>query len=473
MESRMFDHQLINSMRLLLLSICFTLAGLSSVAQEKISISGQVTDKESKKAIPGVHIWSPELSKGAYTSKQGQFVIKVPVDSSATLEFSSIGYKKKVVKLSELDMQTASDGNVILNVALEFDVIMMGGVEISTAPDTVFGSKEYHVADFCWKDEFMILLVFEKEQRWKKESESDITLYKNCALVLLDRFDHELHQLTLDVKALRFYTDFMDEIFLISQNKKQLVSVFDKRMYLSEVGEDDFKAFIEPVRDSIGGQLFVSSYNPDYPAFEYYTVNLEDSSIHTLRYIVDKPLLAMFRSEFKYLDNRGKLEAFRYEVQHGVDKEIVAGFMSGFPNSLYYESLYAPLFVHNDTITILDHYTDHLYKFDDSQNLLDSVAINYHKVDKKTQWDKKVIQDEESGRLYVVFKRGGWYLLGELNNSTGEIVKSFKIHYRYSENIRIKNGWAYYVYRPFESSQKKFLYKEEIWNNAEIPVSGM
>jgi hypothetical protein len=31
-----------------------------------------------------------------------------------------------------------------------------------------------------------------------------------------------------------------------------------------------------------------------------------------------------------------------------------------------------------------------------------------------------------------------------------------------ADRIKIKDGYAYYIYRPFESTQEKFLYREVI-----------
>ena len=40
---------------------------------------------------------------------------------------------------------------------------------------------------------------------------------------------------------------------------------------------------------------------------------------------------------------------------------------------------------------------------------------------------------------------------------TGEINEKVKLHYKYVEKIRVHNNKVYYVYRPFESIQKRFL----------------
>ena len=51
-------------------------------------------------------------------------------------------------------------------------------------------------------------------------------------------------------------------------------------------------------------------------------------------------------------------------------------------------------------------------------------------------------------------------------NTTWETLGNFKMFHRYPENLVIKDGEVFYIYRPFESPQKKFLYSEDIYLKA-------
>ena len=50
----------------------------------------------------------------------------------------------------------------------------------------------------------------------------------------------------------------------------------------------------------------------------------------------------------------------------------------------------------------------------------------------------------------------------QIKYRTGLIGKTTKLKFRFIENIKIEKGYVYYIYRPFESSQKRFLYKEKL-----------
>jgi tRNA A58 N-methylase Trm61 len=81
------------------------------------------------------------------------------------------------------------------------------------------------------------------------------------------------------------------------------------------------------------------------------------------------------------------------------------------------------------------------------------------------EWEQQLLKDFCNNKLYGVFLRTGRHYLKELNTQTGEICSVFLINYRYPEKIKVHNGFVYYIYRPFESTQTRFLYKEPVITN--------
>ena len=92
--------------------------------------------------------------------------------------------------------------------------------------------------------------------------------------------------------------------------------------------------------------------------------------------------------------------------------------------------------------------------------MLDSIPITYHLKSKNEKWSQPLIQDEKEKDIFVLFNSGGFYIIKKIDN--GKVNKGFKLTNRYVENIKIYDGYVYYVYRPYESIQKKFIYKEKI-----------
>lgn len=439
---------------------------LQAWSQQKIEWSGRVLDSESNEPVVNAHISFGTTNKGAYANSNGEFSVKLDLEKTHYVEFSSIQHQMKTIQLDEKFISKISNHKIHLDVFLEQSTTTLPGVYVTTKPDTVFKSIKYNVADFCFVDDNMLLLVYEKEKRWKKESESKITLYQGCRLILQDSTGIVLDSLTLVSLAKSFYTGYLDDVFLECKNDRYKVIIEKEQLGIIPMEEEEFNNYFKPIIDSIGNLIYMSSFDPSYPAFEYIVYNTLDSSYNTLHYIIDEGTMEMFRSEYKYLDPRGKLEAFRYELETNIDKEIVAAYMTGFSKTPYYNELFAPIFFHNDTVMIFDHHHDKIFKYDSHNDLVDSVLISYHQTQRRSEWRRKLVQDESNGSMYAVFKRNGYHYLKRINVETGNTEQSFKLHYKHVENIRVKNGEVYYVYRPFESSQKKFLYKELVWDNS-------
>jgi hypothetical protein len=171
----------------------------------------------------------------------------------------------------------------------------------------------------------------------------------------------------------------------------------------------------------------------------------------------------LYRSEFKYVSPKEKLWAYRQELKTGIDNEVWVGATS-FTNSLYYEPLYAPLFVKEDTVLIFDHYNDMLFKVNSKLQKIDSTAITYHKFKEGKNWEQPLLKDKGEQKVFALFERGGYYYLKRINLTNGQTKTAFKLYYRFVEQSKVKNGYAYYIYRPLESTQRKFLYRELIVN---------
>jgi len=411
----------------------------------------KVVDAENGQPISNVSIQHVSGGKIYYTGSGGQITLNIPSQPPRVV-IRHLAYHGKTVDL------VAGKKNEI---KLEPSSVQLPTATVSeNLPDTVFGSTEYHVADFCFGPLGMYLLTYEKEQRWKKENQADLTLYKGCRLILLGLNGQEEANIKVPDDAIGFYEDFPGDIFL--QFRKGIFAIeSDKQnLELALVDPELFAQWIEPVIDTLGHLICFSDFKSSYPAFEYSVLDTRDTTMHHLRGIADKELMVQFRSEFKWLPTRAKLDAFKLERQTGIDKEIIAAYMTGFPESVYFESLYAPLFVRNDTVLIFDHYSEKLY-FHQGVQTVDSLRLVHHKFrNGGLKWQKKLIKDELSGEIYALYSKGKDGYLMRIDLTTGEPCDRTKLHHPYPENIKVHGGEAFFIYRPFGSLQKRFLYKQ-------------
>lgn len=456
--------------RLLLISLLCLV--FQNIKGQKYIWEGTLSDSETSKIISNASLAQENSNFGLISNSKGEFKIKFD-NCQNSFVISHLSYKVKYVDWSPSDFkkQVNASGEIEYylkrNIQLDPRSINIGNVQVYASPnppDTIYGIEQYNVGDFAFlNDGHSLLMAYEKEKRWKREGESKKSLYSGCRLILLDGNNKELDSYSMgDQVCESLYTEFLGEVFLKTKSQYFLIKIINSDITLESIKTSDFEEIIKPVVDTIGDLVYLSSYAEDYPAFEYYVFNKKDSTVRTLQWIVDQPLMDLFRSEYKYMDGRSKLEAYRYELKTGIEKEIVAAYMTGFTNDIYYQSLYAPIFIHDDTITVFDHYEDKMITYDSKNNSIDSTLISYHKTGRKKEWQDQMIQDEVSGEIYAIFLKNGYYYLKQINKQTGMVENPFKLFYKFSENIKVKNGYVYYIYRPFESSQKKFLYRERI-----------
>src|SRR5690606_31960360 len=165
------------------------------------------------------------------------------------------------------------------------------------------------------------------------------------------------------------------------------------------------------------------------------------------------------RSEYKYMSGRDKVIAMDLELETGIDREIIAGHMTGFYDNIYFSVPYAPLFVVNDTILIFDHTTERIRRFDRDLSSLDEIPMTHHN---DRSWKKVVLQDPATKRIYSLHTKGSRTSVREIDLSTGEMGRSFTLIHPFPEEVKIHDGHVWYVYRPYGSTQRRTLYREHL-----------
>ncbi|MEN9700049.1 MAG: hypothetical protein RLZZ301_1247 [Bacteroidota bacterium] len=332
-------------------------------------------------------------------------------------------------------------------------------VSAVSKPDTVFESKIYSVADFeLLENDQLLLLTYDKQ------------LQKGAQLQLFDT-EKVCAAKELPEQANYLVRDYQGNVHVVCQAHVWGVRVDSASLELGEIPKDYFFKYIAPIIDTNALKVYFSNYNAYYPAFDYYIFNRSDSSYKTILQIKDDFMMELYRSEIKWVDVRTKLWAKNKAQEIGLDAEVIIG-AKFFTQSLYYKEVYAPMFQRNDSIFIFDYPKDLLRIYNANGLLLTEVPIHHHYQAKETGFQRQLIQDRKTGGIYAVYQREGSCFLGLVNCQTGAVSAQYKLGFRYVDKIRVHNNQAYYIYRPFESTQKKFLYKERIpFNLPLIPSS--
>ncbi len=409
-------------------------------------ITGKVTNEQGE-PIEDVYIYVSNNPKSTTRSNsEGMYSLKVEMNTKTQLIFRHVGYRTTRIYLSKQDFDK---DQIVQNISLQVNTLKEKVIYAKEKPETVFGSETTSIADYEFVENHLVVLAYDK------------SLKKDGYLQLASKNNELISETKTPNKPKRLFKDFENRLYLITEYSVYTISIFQNEFRLRPVNKDDFYKFTARIIDTTAHHFLYSDYNPNYPAFNYYSQELRDTATKTIHRVKNEFMMDLYRAEYKYAPNKEKLWAYRQELITGIDKEIWIG-AANFTQSIYYEPLYAPLFVNKDTTLIFDHYSDYLYKIDQNFNKIDSIPIYYHKQKEKKNWEQPLIKDKEEHKLYVLFLKNGFYYLKPVNLSNGSTYVSFKLANKYVENVKVENGYVYYIYRPYESSQKKYLYREVI-----------
>ncbi|UKN02128.1 hypothetical protein K6119_01180 [Paracrocinitomix mangrovi] len=434
----------------LLLFLIISLASLTNA--QKITIYGDVVDVEGDPGVAVRYYFKNNPSKKFKTKVDGKFSIQLDLNEYDTLKFESVQFDPYAEFIGKRSHKRALKNNDSLYIKIVMpDRLQEIFTVRPTVPDTLFGTQEYSVEDYEFMpDGRMILLTYEK------------TLSKGAILRLLDDEFNEIDKQYVVGEAVELSKDYRGNVHLINEERIYLIKVIenDIRTYLEN--RDYYFKYIAPIIDTIGDNIYFSNYSDLYPAFDYFEFNLKDSTYKVMLQIEDTLMMELYRSEFKYVDVRTKLWAHQKQIETGIDKEIWVG-ATVFTNSVYYEPLYAPLFkIDGDSILVFDHYKNKMFKYTPNEGFVDSTRITYHLQSRKSGWEQPLLKDKTNGKVYAMFQKSGYTYLSEIDKYTGQVNKSFKLFFKYVDRIQIIDDQVFYIYRPFESIQKKYVYREKL-----------
>lgn len=370
-------------------------------------------------------VYFTEIQHGYYNSSKVKFTLSKASKDLDTTKLEVILKKSKIHEIQEV-------------------IAAAPGV-----PVVVFSSDKYSVSDFeMLPNAEILLLVYPK------------TLAKGGELMLI-KGSEILKTFQVKEKPIELIHDFRGNPHIVCESGVYGVQRKEGEIGISTYDKAYFMKYIFPIVDTAYSKLYFSTYNKDYPAFDYFAFDQIDSAYTKIAAIKDDLMMELYRSEYKWVDVRTKLWAKEQEYLTGIDKEIWVG-ANYFTQSIYYKELYAPMFHRNDSIFVFDYYKDLLFTYDIHGNKLDSIAIFHHYQPKKTGWKQKLLQDPETKQIYAFFEKDGICSIKWLNTKTGQLGEKMILEHKYVDKIAIHGNMAYYIYRPFESAQKKFLYRSKL-----------
>ncbi|XOV67967.1 MAG: hypothetical protein ACFHU9_02115 [Fluviicola sp.] len=443
------------------LFLLFVFSALISSAQDSTLVSVTIVSKTDNETVQNVNATITVGNSSFYrtSSMKGKIEFKAPLDVDIDFKLShsfyaSASFEKSIPRNAPDTIDFIFEMSFLRTKELRDIHIYPPGV-----PDTIYVSKRLHVEDFeLMNDGNILLLAYPK--RLKKGSE----------LIIYDG-QKDLINFQVPKRAKELIHDFRGNPHVVCEDMVYGIQRNGQKVGISQIPKDYYMTYVAPVVDTNASKMYFSNFNPKYPAFDYFVFDELDSTYKKIMEVKDDLMMELYRSEYKWVDVRTKLWAKNLEIQTGVDAEIYVG-ANYFTQSIYYKEVYAPMFHRNDSLFLFDYYRDKLYTFNKAGTPIDSVEIYHHYNPKSTGWDKQLIQDEATGKIYAVYDRSGYSYLGLIDTKTGQVKEQVKLNYRYVDKIAIRDNFVYYVYREFESIDKKMLWRERLpYNFGEAKVA--
>ncbi len=443
-----------------LLIILFTFCSVLNVLAQEDVIQLQINlmDAQAGSQLEDAKLRIIDVQDGSIFRKEiisGDTLI-LPYDEEKKWRFSATasGFDRvdTLIKLASFKKEVKRGKLVEIDLLFQFDGQSTGTVDINASykPMIKFSSDTLSVSDYVLIDEkHQLLLTYPK--RLDKGSE------------LIWYVDEEIKgRREVEGIAKELIIDFRSNIYLRCENRDFIV-IPGSSIELYKTNSKDLDNLTLPILDTLEeNNIYFSNYNAYYPAYDYIMVDRIDTVYTDIRHIEDELMMEQYRSEYKWADVRTKLWAWDMEAETGVDREVWVG-ANVFTNSIYYDPPIGNMYKDIQDLYVFDFYDDKIVQYDGySAEAIDSVEISFHLKPRKTGWEQEIIQDPITRKLYTFYDNAGFMEISEVNPKTGELGPKLKLFYRYVENIQIHNGLIYYIYRPYESPQKKFLYFEEL-----------
>jgi hypothetical protein len=416
---------------------------------ENITITGKVIDAILNKGIDGAGIRVSNAPYVTASNKKGEFVLTLPKKEVYKLIVSHISYHSFIKEVKVLNTDTF---NVIILLQQKSTLIDTISIYAINKPETLVGKSNYSIFDFDFYEDKLILLT---AQNSLTKAQIQLSTYNGK---IISSFDLPKQA----GEAKHFFHDYEGYTDIICKDSIFRLDVLNTELMVIPIRQKYFNSYIEPIADSANSNFYFHDNWAKYPLFNYYYLKSNDSLNHLLSTITNSDLMKLYNLEYYYLPSRMQLEARRMAQYYKTDKRIIAALMSGFTQSMFYEPLYAPIFILKDTICIFNHHNDFLYHYNNKNKLIDSVAISYHHPKNWREWKKQLFVDEVTNKVYAFFSKDNHHYLKQIDHQSGKEISTYKLKHHSAEKIKIKDGYVYYVYRPFDSTQERFLYRERI-----------
>lgn len=407
-------------------NLLFVLILLQNVlfAQNGYVISGHVIDKETGNSVYNVNVLEKNTKNGTTTNNDGFFFIKVN-KLPTILEFSHVVYKKTTFEYRN---------NVPIKIYLQKKIDSLPEISVSAHKIVNLVEKKFFdVVDYEFYNDNILLLAY---------SYKDIV---NPWLIMINNNGDTLFRTPLN-KDGNFYRDCLGNVHLVSKDFAYQIFVEAQTIkLLYPLNPDTFYKILNPCITVINNKYFLKQWSSHNQVLSYSMVNANDSSKKEVKVISDERALRM-------LSDRNRF--YSMGVSQPTDADL------RFEEMCFFAPVFAPLVKLKTQIAIFNFVESKIELFEENGNPIKQIPIEFQKL---KGWKEEIYADEVTGKAYSLFKVNGISKLCEISLETGKILNENLIpNFKYIENIKVRNGFVYFLYRINSPLELMKLHKMEI-----------
>ncbi len=424
------------------------------LASGQTVLRGQVLDARVDMPLVGANVRVDGDGAMGLTDAKGYFELPCKGDRT-TVRISYVGFHDLVKKVNA----SAPTGERSI-FRLQAKVTELPELSVRSAgPEVVFERKDLHVGDYLVNEAGVWVLVYDQKQLWHRQEDAGNTVWLGARLHLLDTSFAEVASGPFPAEVVALERDYAGRPWILGKKTAWVAAMGERDIGLEPLGREVYDKAIHPWTDSLPRLLLGSTYDAELPEFDHVAFHTTTDEQEVLCHVVDPFMLELYRSEYKYMSGHNKVIAMDIALDTGVDPEMIAGMMTGFAQSIYFDPPYAPLFALGDTLCVFDHAKERIRRFDHHLRPVDEVPIVHHR---DRHWDKRLFHDRSTNAVYGRFANGSLTWLQRVHPATGALGAVTRLTHPYPEDVQVFGGYVYYVYRPYGSLQKRTLYRERL-----------
>ena len=412
-------------------------------SQAQYVIKGKVIDSLGSIPLANVSIVVYEANVSVLCEEDGSFVLRLP-SLPVKAEVRLLGYKTQIIDLTNTKP---------LLISLEEETVLLNPIEISGENTIhVAGTDQRSIWDYTWVDNKLLLC--------------DYGLHLSDARLILmnEYFD------TLDIKKCpskpdRLYTDCMGFAHMQGADSTWQIETENERLaWLS--GESNY--LVENIL------LACKASNSNYLYFEIPQGKgmFDDDELASFKFETNNDVIYYFyadrlKSEMYYLTSitdhqaqKLKQEEKSYGVGPGGKRVAESAASKAASKAFFYKQMlkeiYAPVFLKNDSVFILDYVNNHIAVFDSTSELVRADTLKHHaRYDFKRQCYQDIVTEE----VYVEYEDRQTTFLCRLDLTSGNINQCDRLPYPFPYHLMIRDGHAYYIHRSEKDHSDRHLVK--------------